>query len=177
MRINSLAHAGIMAGLMAAASCSYAADPATDGGAWSVQYGADNKLHRLTLNYETPVLWRHSLLGKRLDLVGEVGVSYWHSTRRHGRDAVQLNAIPMFQWWLTERFYLEAGIGVTAFSRATVGNRRLGSAFQFGDHLGLGYQLNDATRISLRASHFSNAGLTSPNDGINAYQLGVTVRW
>lgn len=177
MRTSSLMRAGLVAGSLALAACANAAEPDVTGGAWLLQYGADNKLHRLTVNYKTPVLWRHSLLGKRLDLVGEIGLSYWHSTRRDGRDAVQLHAVPMFQWWLTERFYLEAGIGLTAFSRSTVGNRRLGSAFQFGDHIGLGYQLNDATCISLRASHFSNAGLTSPNDGVNSYQLGMTVGW
>lgn len=177
MSINALVRVGVLAGAMALSGGAVAAEAGTTSGAWSLQYGADNKLHRLTLSYETPVLWRRQLWGKRLDLVGEIGLSYWHSTRHDGRDAVQLSAVPMFQWWLTERFYLEAGIGLTAFSRTTVGNRRLGSAFQFGDHIGLGYQLNTATRIHLRASHFSNAGLASPNDGVNAYQIGMTVRW
>ena len=148
-------------------------------GAWSLQYGVDSDVRRLTVNYETPVWWSYQLRASRIDLVGEFGLSYW---RVHGgsggpRNAWQASAIPMFQWWLTPRFYVEAGVGATVFNRTKIGEQNLGSAFQFGDHIGVGYQINDSVRVNLRASHFSNAGIKEPNDGVNSFQLGMTMRW
>lgn len=163
------------AGLLA--SSATLAQPALPGGSWSIRYGMEDHLHRLAVEYQTPPWWTTQLWGKRLDLVGEFELAYWHSTHRSGRDAVQLGLTPMFQWWLGERLYLEAGIGAAVFSSNRVGDRRLGSALLFADHLGVGYQLNDAVRISLRASHFSNAGLASPNHGVNVFELGLTARW
>jgi len=165
----TIAHTGVAA---------QTTSPATSG-AWGLQYGIDSDIHRLSVNYETPVLWSHSFSRSRLDLVGEFGVSYWrvHGSSDGPSNAWQASAIPMFQWWLTPRFFLEAGIGATVFSRTRLGEQNLGSAFQFGDHIGLGYQLNEKVRLNLRASHFSNAGIKEPNDGVNSFQLGMTMRW
>lgn len=170
--------AGMLLALAQGAAAAQTGTAATTG-AWGLQYGVDSDLHRLTVNYETPVWWSYQFSGSRLDLVGEFGVSYW---RMHGgsdgpRSAWQASAIPMFQWWLTPRFFVEAGIGATVFSRTRIGEQNLGSAFQFGDHIGVGYQVNDNVRVNLRASHFSNAGIKEPNDGVNSFQLGMTMRW
>ncbi len=174
----SVAVAGLLLFGGQQASVAQPRDPATTG-AWGMQYGINSDVHRLSVNYETPALWSYRFSGSRIDLVGEFGVSYWR-TRDDGtsrRSVWQASAIPMFQWWLSPRFYLEAGIGATVFNHAHFADRKLGSAFQFGDHLGLGYQLNEKVRLSLRASHFSNAGIKEPNDGLNIFQAGITVRW
>lgn len=158
-----------------------AAWPSTRG-AWSAQYGIDGNLHRLTVNYETRPLWSYPLGSTRLDLVGELGVSYWHYHGGHrapgaSKDAWQLSAIPMFQWWLTPRFYIEGGIGLTVFNTTHFGRKDLSTAFQFGDHIGVGYQLTDNLRVNARFSHFSNANIKRPNPGVNSYQIGLTMRW
>src|SRR5690606_27828781 len=101
--------------------------------------------------------------------------------RQHGPDVVreswQASAIPLLRWWVSDRFYLEAGIGLTLFNHTQLGDHRLSTALQFGDHLGMGYQLTDHWRVALRVSHFSNAGIKRPNRGLNAYQLGVSWQW
>nr|MBF0682099.1 acyloxyacyl hydrolase [Pseudomonas sp.] len=96
--------------LLAVAHGSAAAQPASgpaSTGAWSLQYGADSDVHRLTVNYETPVWWSHQFNSSRIDLVGEFGLSYWrvHGSSDGPRNAWQASAIPMFQWWLTPRFF------------------------------------------------------------------------
>src|SRR5690606_28696667 len=72
------------------ASSAALAQPVQQGGEWSVRYGMDDHLHRLAVDYKTAPWWTTQLLGKRLDLVGEFELAYWHSTHRRGRDAAQL---------------------------------------------------------------------------------------
>src|SRR3546814_19293986 len=76
----------------------------------------------------------------------------------------QLSATPMLRWWPAEFFYAEIGVGVTGLSRTHFAGRDLGSAFQFGNHAGVGVLINDAHRIGLRYSHFSTAGLKSSEE-------------
>lgn len=148
-------------------------------GAFGVQYGMHGDLHRLTLNYETAPVWSYRLGGTRIDLVGEFGVSHWRLRDNDtGRSRLlQASAIPMFQWWLTERFFVEAGIGATVFNHTGIGEKNISTAFQFGDHLGVAYQFTDNVRFGIRASHFSNAGIKRPNPGLNSYQAGLTMRF
>lgn len=148
-----------------------------DGASWGLQLGADDKHQRFTVNYETAPWWVKDTSWGRWTLQGEFGVSYWHATRGGDRSAWQASVIPLFRWWWTERFFLEGGIGITAFSRTQFADRELSTAMQFGDHIGLGYQLTPNMRIAARVSHFSNAGIKRPNRGINAYQIGLSWRW
>jgi len=71
-----------------------------------------------------------------------------------------------------ERFkpYVEGGIGIALFSATRVEGERLGTAFQFEDRLGAGLRFA-GQEIGVRLWHYSNGGLKSPNDGINAYSL------
>lgn len=89
----------------------------------------------------------------------------------YSKDNWQLSAIPLVRWWASDRFFLEAGIGATAVSDRRFHDKNLSTTFQFGDHIGLGYQLTTSTRVGLRMSHFSNAGRKHPNQGLNALQV------
>ncbi len=153
------------------------ADAGDTQGGVSVNYGVGNDYRRTTLNFETPTLWSYALGGGggRLDLTGEAGVSYWQAKGSRSPGTVwQLSAIPMFRWWTGERFYIEAGIGATAFTSTNFADKQLGSAFQFGDHIGLGFLLAPQSRLGLRYSHFSNFGLKQPNAGLNVTQVTYT---
>ena len=66
--------------------------------------------------------------------------------------------------------YAEAGVGAHLLSRTSVSDfRRFGSAFEFGDHCGIGFRCGSGGRydVSCRLQHISNAGIQSPNRGIN----------
>jgi hypothetical protein len=71
-------------------------------------------------------------------------------------------------------FYLEGAIGAHFLSKIRINNRRsLGSSFNFGDHVGFGWNFGDKDRYELgyRFQHLSNADLAAPNDGINFHQI------
>lgn len=166
--------------ILAASPAVHAADP-TGGfasGGWSAQYGVLDGNHRLTLNYETAPLWHMKLGSTRLELVGELGGSYWWTSSAdpgYARHLWQLNAIPMFRWWPAERFYVEAGVGATLISDTKFHDKNLSTNFQFGDHIGAGFKLSNNMRVGLRVSHFSNAGIKRPNQGLNQVQLNFAM--
>ena len=153
-------------------------EPASaDQGAWSVQFGQGEGDNRLTVNRETAPFWVHRFESSRIELVGEFGLSYWWTNQQSDpgyKDSVwQISAIPMFRYWATQKLYVEAGIGATAFSSTRFHDKNLSTAFQFGDHIGAGYQLTNNTRVGLRLSHFSNGGIKRPNPGINNVSLNL----
>ncbi|MDR3452785.1 MAG: acyloxyacyl hydrolase [Rhodoferax sp.] len=163
--------------LAANAHAQVTADPQDRGGV-IVQMAGGPRALRATLGWETPVLWTHQAPGGpgRVELTGEFGVSYWGAT--HAREPAsmwQLSAIPMLRWWPGGgRFFVEGGIGPTLVNRTHFAGEDISTAFQFGDHLGMGYQFTPAIRASLRLSHFSNADIKQPNPGFNLLQLTCT---
>jgi lipid A 3-O-deacylase len=142
----------------------------------SMHYGKGKTYQRLTAGYELSPVWTRSLNGKgRLDLVPEVGVSYWFASGEHRpKQAWQANAIPMFRWWMSPHFYVEGGIGPTVFSRTRFADKTISTAFQFGDHVGLGVLVKPQQRIGMRYSHFSNASIKRPNPGLDIVQFTYT---
>ncbi len=158
-------------------SGAYAADPSAgwQNGGWSLQYGEGEGNNRLTLNRETAPLWQHNFTSSRIEVVAELGISYWWTKRAalrgFPRNMWQISATPLVRWWPTDKFYLEAGIGVSLLSERQLKDERYGSNFQFSDQVGIGYQVTKATRIGLRVSHFSNAGMKGPNQGLDQVQV------
>lgn len=144
----------------------------------SFDYGVGEQYQRATVNYETPTIWSYRLKNSwgRIDLAGEFGASYWWAddprTPDQSADKVwQISAIPMFRWLTASPLYLEMGIGPTIFSRTRFAGESISTAFQFGDHLGLGLLIGQNTRIRLRYSHFSNASIKKPNPGLDIVQF------
>lgn len=73
---------------------------------------------------------------------------------------------------LGERWFLNASVLPGAYFHATTPND-LGSIFEIRSLLGLGYDLNDTSSLSLAISHKSNASTADRNPGVNALSL----RW
>ncbi|GAA4328747.1 acyloxyacyl hydrolase [Pigmentiphaga soli] len=167
---------GVLAGLLALSFQAHAAEPqGWDNGGWTLHLGTGEASQRITVNRETAPLWQHRFSGSRIELVGELGLSYWWTTQDvqagYSSHNWQLSAIPLFRWWPGDRFYIEGGVGATAFSERRFHDKNISTTFQFGDHIGAGYQLDRTTRVGLRISHFSNAGIKHPNPGMNVVQL------
>ena len=53
--------------------------------------------------------------------------------------------------------------------------KRVGSNFTFGDHLGVGWRSGGGMDLSLRFQHFSNAGLAKPNPAVDFVQLRLSL--
>lgn len=106
----------------------------------------------------------------------DAGYTYWEGSRQ-ASGAHSLSFAPVFVYeFHGPRFqpFIEFGIGVSAFSGSRVGDRVLGSSFNFEDRLGVGVRFGEHHRVGLRAIHYSNAGLKKPNDGIESYSLYYT---
>lgn len=71
--------------------------------------------------------------------------------------------------------YIELSVGVALFSGLEIENNNLGSAFQFEDRFGVGLCFAGEHEVGMRATNYSNAGITSENDGIESYALHYTM--
>mgnify|MGYP000070410195 CR=1 FL=1 len=169
-----------LAGLVLAGAGSVAmaqSGPAGTNGGIGVKYGQGDNYSRTSLSYETPRFWTYDLGGNwgRLDLVGEGSVSYWKADgSRQPSHVWQLSAMPFLRWWVSERFFIEGGVGVTAFSHTRFADETISTAFQFGDQIGVGFQMTQNSRLGLRYAHFSNASIKRPNPGLDVVELGYT---
>lgn len=70
--------------------------------------------------------------------------------------------------------YAEGAIGFHLITPTFINaNRKFGSSFQFGDHLGVGVRFGQHQQFDLgyRYQHLSNGGLKKPNQGINFNQV------
>ena len=110
----------------------------------------------------------------------DLSAGYWHndSRNRSKKSIFDLGFTPVFRLQQTNPGtvapYMEAGIGAHYLSKSSVADeRRLGSRFQFGSHLGLGLQFGpkSAFDVGYRYQHLSNASIKQPNQGINFHQV------
>lgn len=107
----------------------------------------------------------------------DVALGYWHRNALAGQngDITEIGLTPVFRLQRNGLVgpYLEAGIGAHLLSETTIGDKRLSTRFQFGDHLGFGYRFGAKRALDLgyRFQHLSNAGIKQPNNGINFHQI------
>lgn len=150
-----------MGGIAQAAEFSGAVGATDDG---SMTYRAGTQ-------FEFSNSWLQSDMG-RLTGYWDAGYTYWESG--NGSDSNNsLSFAPVFVYEFAGqnmRPVIEAGVGVALFSDTEVDGNDLGSAFQFEDRLGLGLRFS-GQEVGVRAVHYSNAGLQTPNDGVESYSL------
>ena len=75
-------------------------------------------------------------------------------------------------------WYAEAGVGLNLLSKLYDNDsNRLSTAFQFGDHLGVGYVFANQWDVGMKVQHFSNGGYKEPNSGVNFLVLKASRRF
>ncbi|OGS99391.1 MAG: hypothetical protein A3F73_00810 [Gallionellales bacterium RIFCSPLOWO2_12_FULL_59_22] len=101
-----------------------------------------------------------------------------HSNAGNNRDIVDIGITPVFRFQKKNPSgmspYLEGAIGFHLISKTSINaDRKFGTAFQFGDHLGAGVLFGDRRQFDLgyRFQHLSNASIKKPNQGINFNQI------
>lgn len=105
----------------------------------------------------------------------DAAYTYWEGSEASGTHALSFSPVLNYQFQSSGwKPFVELGLGVSFFSKTRVGEHQLGSSFNFENRLGAGLLLNNGSRIGIRALHYSNAGLKSPNDGIESYSLFYT---
>lgn len=105
----------------------------------------------------------------------EVGFGHWDGER----DNVEIISYsPVFKIVLNSftsnecQPYIDFGIGAALASDTRIDDRNLSSAFLFEDRISFGIT-KDNLDLFVRYMHYSNAGLQSPNDGIDIVLAGV----
>jgi len=101
----------------------------------------------------------------------DTAYTYWQGDETASNHSLSLAPVFVYEFaGETIKPYIEAGIGVAFFSDTELEDNKLGSSFQFEDRLGFGVRFN-GQEIGVRALHYSNAGLSSNNDGVENYSL------
>lgn len=94
---------------------------------------------------------------------------YWDLSAGVWDNAVESTAdvglTPVFRFERA-RIYAEAAIGLHLVQAQISAARTFSTAFQFGDHAGMGIR-EGKFELGLHLQHLSNAGIKRPNPGIN----------
>ena len=134
------------------------------------QTGDSTMTYRLGTQFDFDRSWFASDVG-RLTGYWDAAYTYWEGDDTASNHSLSLSPVFVYEF-AGERFkpYIEAGIGIAAFSSTELEDNDLGSSFQFEDRLGVGVRFADQ-EIGVRALHYSNAGIKDPNDGVESYSL------
>ena len=131
--------------------------------------------YRLGLKSDWDKSWLQSDVG-RLTGYWDGAYTYWEGDKSSASNSLSLSPVLVYEFaGGSVKPYLEAGIGVALFSHTEVEGNRLGSAFQFEDRLGFGLRFAGGHEVGIRATHYSNAGISSRNDGVESYALHYTM--
>jgi hypothetical protein len=104
----------------------------------------------------------------------------WLNVPGDKENIVDLGFTPVFRFENTSKkgFYVEGGIGAHVLSRTYKNNDDgLSTAFQFGDHIGVGYVFDNKWEVALKAQHYSNGGIKKPNSGVDVIMLKAAYRY
>ena len=131
--------------------------------------------YRLGLQSEWDKSWWQSEVG-RLTGYWDGAYTFWEGDETASNHSLSFSPVLVYEFaGESVRPYLEVGIGVAVFAHTEVENNKLGSAFQFDDRFGAGLRFAGGHEVGIRATHYSNAGISSPNDGVESYALHYTM--
>ena len=134
------------------------------------QSGDSTMVYRLGAQWNWDSSWWQSSVG-RLTGYWDAGYTYWDGDETSGNHSLSFSPVFVYEFaGESVQPYIEAGIGVAAFTSTELEDNDLGSSFQFEDRIGAGLRFS-GQEIGIRALHYSNAGIKQPNDGVEAYTL------
>jgi hypothetical protein len=123
--------------------------------------------------------------GYHLSGYWDANLAYWRANQwlnvpDNRKNLAVVGLTPVFRWEADDKLglYAEAGIGVSLFSsvyRNT--HREMSTAFEFADHVGVGYVFANKWEIGARVQHYSNGGIKRPNGGVNLFLLKATYHY
>lgn len=158
-----------LAALAALSMGSVAAAQAADVTVAVGQSGESTMVYRLGTQFDFGTLRQYG--SGRLTGYWDAGYTYWQGDDSSSNHSLSFSPVFVYEFaGDTLKPYVEAGIGLAAFSSTELEDNDLGSSFQFEDRLGFGLRFA-GQEVGLRAAHYSNAGLKQPNDGAEAYTL------
>ncbi len=147
-----------------------------DGVEFSVgQTGESTMTYRLGAQFDWDKSWWQTSVG-RLTGYWSGAYTYWEGDKNSSNNSLSFSPVFVYEFsGESVKPYIEAGIGVAVFQRTEIEGNKMGSAFQFEDRLGFGLRFAGGHEVGLRATHYSNGGITSNNDGIESYAIHYTM--
>ncbi len=144
-----------------------------------VQLGqGDNSMQAASVGLVWPWAWQRTTAGGQLGGYTEAYVARWRAKEPGGRaDFNHIGLVPMFRFRPDagrSPWFVEAGIGLTYMDRIfSTQEKQFSTHFNFADVVGAGRSFGEGNRheLSLRLTHFSNAGIKHPNPGENIVRL------
>jgi len=152
----------------------------------SLELGSGDDVHmgRIAVQWDWRSRWLQTT-NWHLSGYWDLALGYWDqdgavAPGEHSSLA-DIGLTPVLRWQRNDMtgVYVEAGIGLHLLSHSSIGGRRMSTAFQFGDHIGVGYRFGarQAYDLSYRFQHMSNASIKRPNPGINFNQIRLQYRF
>ncbi|MGX1188214.1 lipid A 3-O-deacylase [Pseudomonas sp. F-14 TE3623] len=131
--------------------------------------------YRLGMQFDWDKSWLQSDIG-RLTGYWSGAYTYWDGDETSSNHSLSFSPVLVYEFaGQTIKPYVEAGIGIAVFANTEVEDNKLGSAFQFEDRFGFGLRFAGGHEVGIRATHYSNGGISSPNDGVESYSLHYTM--
>lgn len=139
------------------------------------QTSDSTQAYRLGMQFDWDKSWLQSDVG-RLTGYWSGAYTFWDGDEKSSNHSLSFSPVLVYEFaGQNIKPYIEAGIGVAVFANTEVEDNKLGSAFQFEDRFGFGLRFNGGHEVGIRATHYSNAGITTPNDGVESYSLHYTM--
>lgn len=153
-----------------------------DGMSASVRYGEYDNYDRLGASLRFAPVWQGQGGNWRATLHPELELArFAYKGDKSGPDSLgQAGVVGMLRVVRSVgalRPYGEIGLGLAAFSGTRLGTRNFSTSLQFSEHLGLGVEFGDAYYVGWQYSHYSNADIDLPNDGLDLNQIVVGARF
>lgn len=144
-----------------------------DSASFGVGTNPEQRMLRLAVQKDWDQRW-FARKGYHLSGYWETSLALWRlrayqNVPGRKKNIAVLGFTPVFRYQRDDKLglYGEAGIGVNLFSSLYKNeDKELSTAFQFGDHIGIGYT-TAKWDFGLRFQHYSNASIKSPNAGAN----------
>jgi lipid A 3-O-deacylase len=130
--------------------------------------------YRLGMNFDWDKSWWQSDVG-RLTGYWSGAYTYWEGDKTSSNNSLSFSPVFVYEFaGQSVKPYVEAGL---AWRCSPTPNRRQQhrQAFQFEDRLGFGLRFTGGHEVGIRATHYSNAGISSNNDGVESYALHYTM--
>lgn len=108
----------------------------------------------------------------------EISVGNWDG--KNSGSISSLSILPMFRYTSGKHYesngYIEIGIGATYISETQLEDENFGVHFQFENIFGIGYIYKNF-EIGYRFIHYSNAGLSSHNNGVTFDAISISYKY
>ena len=152
---------------------------------FSVEYGSgpQQRMGRIAFQSDWDKQW-FAGNGRHLSGYWEGNLALWRlnsyeNVRGRNKNIGVIGFTPVFRYQNDNKlgWYGEIGIGVNLFSTLYKNeDKELSTAFQFGDHIGIGYT-TQKWDFGLKYQHYSNASIKSPNAGANWFIAKAAYRF